>query len=398
MSLKIGFMKSRFIDAMPKKFLEYLARTKRTKVFLKNASTTSYMELKSGLKNFHKNPTTKNAITLGKILTNSSTWVSSSSIRYGQSLLNIGAPFKSPQDNKRKLKIIRKVSRGEEVKACDQEIFKSIYRERLYHHLNPIAPSMLKFPETKITVVLVDGILNEIFSTSMFERGLENLNRLHGLKYFIPKVKGTKGSKYNSRFLTIQLKRYIKKNPGVKLWIMAYSKGGVDSLHFLKNNKDLANENILGISTIATPILGSNKFNNNILKFINFMADRPQFDKYDNFLFKDFQKFLNPRHQTPWFWRNHRKLPKNLFYTSLALRADWHESHAWMILTKMFFRSKNINDGIVDVTKAHFPKYYPAINLGTVRGHHMIGTRSSYFSQEALIESLLIFLNYKKLI
>lgn len=391
-------MISSFNDAMPKKFIEYLARTKRTKVFLKNATGTSILELKAGLKTFHENPTPKNALTLGKIFTNSSTWISSSTLRYGQALFNLGAPIKSPEDNPRKLKIIKMVSEGKEVKASDLEIFKSIYRERLYHNLNPVSPSLLKFPETDITVVLIDGVLNEMFSTSMFERGLKNLNRLHGLKYFIPAIKGTKGSKYNSRFLTIQLKKYIKNHPGEKLWIMAYSKGGIDSLHFLKNNKELANENILGISTIASPILGSNKFNHSILKFVNFMADHPQFDKLDNFLFKDFQKFLNPVHQTPWFWRNHRKLPKNLFYTSLALRADWYESHAWMILTKMFFRSKNINDGIVDVNKAHFPKYFSATNLGTVRGHHMIGTRSSYFSQEALIESLLIFLNYKKLI
>lgn len=385
-------------NALPQKFVKYLARAERTKEFLKNATATSIGEVRSGFINFYKDPTPKNALTLGKIFTNTSTWIGSSTVRYGQALFNVGPPLKSPQDNKRKLGIINKVSVGEEVDASDQEVFKSIYRERLYHHLNPKEPSLLKFPKTNITVVLIDGILNEIFSTSMFERGLKNLNHLHGLKYFIPKIRGTKGSKYNSRFLTLQLKKYLKNHPREKLWILAYSKGGVDSLHFLKNNTQLANDNILGISTIASPILGSNKFNNNILKFINFMADHPQFDKLDNFLFKDFQKFLNPQHQTPWFWRNHRKLPKNLFYTSLALRADWYESHAWMVLTKMIFRSKNINDGIVDVTKAHFPKYFKATILGTVRGHHMIGTRSSYFSQEALIESLLIYLDYKKLI
>jgi len=388
-------------NALPKKLLDYLARAKRSKVFLKNATLTSLKEMKTELSSFHQNPNAKNALVLSKVFANSSTWITSSAIRYSQALFNLGPPLKSPGENKRKLQIIKKVAQGEEIEdesIKDVEIFKSIYRERLYHYLNPLVPALLKFPKTDVTVVLIDGILNEMFSTSMFERGLKNLNRLHGLKYFIPKVKGTKGSKYNSRMITIQIKKYLKANPGEKLWIMAYSKGGIDSLHFLKNNKELASENILGISTIATPILGSNKFNHNILKFVHFMADHPGFDRFDNFLFRDFQKFLTPAHQLPWFWRNHRKLPKNLFYTSLALKADWYESHAWMVLTKAFFRSKNANDGIVDVEKAHFPKYFPALNLGTVRGHHLIGTRSSYFSQEALIESLLIFLHFKKLI
>ena len=383
---------------MPNSLVKYLARATRSKVFLKNASLTSFKELSSGIQKFRADPTSKNALNLGKILANSSTWVSSSTIRFGQALLNIGAPIKSPQENIRKLEILAKIARGEKVENSNEEIFKSIYRDRLHHYLNPLTPPLLSFPKTEITVVLVDGVLNEIFSTSMFERGLKNLNRLYGLKYFIPKVRGTKGSTYNSRFLTLQLKRYLKNHPEEKLWLLAYSKGGVDCLHFLKNNRELANENILGISTIACPILGSNKFNGNFLKFVNYMAEHPQFDKLDNFLFRDFQKFLNPLHQTPWFWRNHRKLPKNLFYTSLALRADWYESHAWMMLTKMIFRSKSINDGIVDVDKAHFPKEFKADILGTVRGHHLIGTRSSYFSQEALIESLLIYLDYKTLI
>jgi hypothetical protein len=387
-----------FDNAVPNGLVKYLARAKRSELFLRNATSTSLKEIKSGLSKLKQDPNSKNALLLGKVFANSGTWMGISSIRYGQALFNIGAPLKSPTENKRKLSIISKVAKGEKVTNSDEEVFKSIYRERLYHHLNPLTTPILSFPKTDITVVLVDGVLNEIFSTSMFERGLKNLKRLHGLKYFIPKVRGTKGSKYNSRFLTIQLKKYIKDHPEEKLWIMAYSKGGVDSLHFLKNNKALADEHIVGISTIACPILGSNKFHGSFLKFINYMADHPQFDKFDNFLFKDFQRFLNPLHQTPWFWRNHRKLPKKLFYTSLALKADWYESHAWMVLTKIIFRSKNVNDGIVDVTKAHFPNYFQAQNLGTVRGHHLIGTRSSYYSQEALIESLLIYLNYKKLI
>ena len=35
-----------------------------------------------------------------------------------------------------------------------------------------------------------------------------------------------------------QLEKYIKENPNEKLWIIAFSKGGVDALHFLNSNKN----------------------------------------------------------------------------------------------------------------------------------------------------------------
>ena len=69
-----------------------------------------------------------------------------------------------------------------------------------------------------------------------------------------------------------------------------------------------------------------------------------------------------------------------------------------MILTKAIFRSQKNNDGIVDVENAQFPYYFSGINLGVLKGHHLVGSRSSFYDQEALMKAHLIYLNYKKML
>ena len=116
--------------------------------------------------------------------------------------------------------------------------------------------------------------------------------------------------------------------------------------------------------------------------------------KEKNFLFKQVVRSLSEENQSPWFERNHESLPKDLFYTSTAFESSWYESHLWMILTRLFFRIKEVNDGVVEAWQAMFPPYFDALNLGVIKGHHLVGTRSSKYSQEALLEAHLVFLNY----
>ena len=156
---------------------EYLLGTKRSKQFLQNAALISFKEIITGIKNFQKKPTPKEAMKLAKVFTNSAVWTGSSLLRLGRSLINLSPPVKTPFENQRKLNIITRLAQGDQnllKNFSDQEIFKSIYRERVHHHLSPQNPPLLKVPKCKTTVVLIDGVLNEIFSTSMFERGLEN--------------------------------------------------------------------------------------------------------------------------------------------------------------------------------------------------------------------------------
>ena len=92
--------------------------------------------------------------------------------------------------------------------------------------------------------------------------------------------------------------------------------------------------------------------------------------------------------------KNFSYLPQNLFYSSLALQSDWRDGHVWMILAKLFFQSKNPNDGVVDIKSARYPHYFHGVNLGILNGHHLIGTRTSEFPQEALLEAHIIFKDY----
>jgi hypothetical protein len=105
------------------------------------------------------------------------------------------------------------------------------------------------------------------------------------------------------------------------------------------------------------------------------------------------KKSLSDKYQAQWFKLNHQDLP-HIFYSSLALESQWYQSHLWMLLAKIFFNSKESNDGVVDVKDAKFPDYFKSYHLGKIYGHHLIGLRYSNFNQEALIETHIIVLHY----
>lgn len=281
-------------------------------------------------------------------------------------------------------------------KNCTPEqIFSVVFKEIEYSYYNPdFRPRVKAKPMPNITLVLVSGVLNEIFSTPAFERSARYLEEKIGLKFFSPEVRGTKGVQTNVKLLERQLYDYIELNPKEKLWILGFSKGGVDTLHFLKHNHDFASKYILGLSTLASPILGSEHTEHKLIRalslFHDFFETRNIKDK--DILFKEIYESLSANFQTRWFNQNIKNLPKLNFYTSLAFESHWYNSHAWMILTKAFFQSKKPNDGIVDTDHAQFPENFKGINLGVYPGHHLIGQRSSHFPQEALIESLVITL------
>ena len=86
--------------------------------------------------------------------------------------------------------------------------------------------------------------------------------------------------------------------------------------------------------------------------------------KEKDVLKKEFLKSLDHGKQEPWFRANYHLLPENSFYTSIALEAEWYESHLYMMVAKALFSSKNTNDGVVDAAHAVFPSYFKAKNLG----------------------------------
>ncbi len=384
-------------------FHNYKEIKNKKKLSLKKATQVSQKEIIDEIRKISKRPKLRHLISLTKTFTSSGAWISSSTLSYLISIIDLNGALKKKTENEQ-TKLILDCVKKNKIKSLKHiphsEIFKTIYNELEFSHHNPAYLPSLELPKVNITIILVSGVLNELFSTPAFERGVQHLSKKIGLKFFSPSVKGTKGTKTNSKIIKDQLDLYLKENPGEKLWLIAFSKGGLDCLHFLKHNKDFANLHILGLSTIASPILGSSHTNHKALKLMNgihkFESTKIYhfFQKEKDFLFKDIYKSLSLKYQTPWFERNHQLLPKKLFYTSLAFESSWYESHLWIILAKLFFKNKEPNDGVVELSQAMFPSYFNATNLGIIKGHHLVGTRSSQYSQEALLEAHIIFLNF----
>jgi hypothetical protein len=392
------------LNAFSESFSQYRSRIKKSSKTFSYASSTSFEEILFNIQKVKSTPTKKDLLKSLLSITNSSIWVSRSALVVFKSFLDIRPLENSNLLSEKAQEILAGVINKSSVLASDATIFNTIYSELTYSHLHKEYKSSLRVPTTDVTIVLVSGVLNEIFSTPAFKRGAENLLDEFKIKHIAPIVDGKKGSRENSILLKKQIQSYLVDNPNEKLWFFCFSKGGIDTLHFLKSEGESLSPNILGISFIATPIMGSEHVNHKILKILNTLAKLPEevskkiLGKKIDFFAKELQKSLSHSYRAVWFKRHHRDLPKQPFYTAVAFESKWHQSHVWMILTKAFFRSAKSNDGVVDVENAQFPSYFNGINLGVLEGHHLVGSRSSFYDQEALMKAHLIFLNYKKLI
>ena len=89
-----------------------------------------------------------------------------------------------------------------------------------------------------MTIVLVSGVFNEIFSTPAFKRGAESLLDQYHIKHIAPVVDGRKGARENALALKKQIEDYIEDHPEERLWFFCFSKGGVDTLHYLRSKGD----------------------------------------------------------------------------------------------------------------------------------------------------------------
>ena len=395
------------LDHLTHEFHNYLLRTQRSGNLLSTSVKVSTKEFIENIRALKNGPSTVKAAGLTRGLLGSSAWIGSSYLKYITTLTGLNKKIYGNLKDKDGQFIIDKVSRNIKLDPSQypsEQIFQAIYNELEYSFQNPKYNCELKIPMIFPTVVLISGMLNEVYSTAAFERGVKHLEEISGIKYFVADTHGLKSSEYNVELIQETLFNYVEENPDEKLWIIAYSKGGIDSLRFLKDHKEWSSKNIVGLSTIASPILGSQHLEHDILKLLNSIHDLSQaklyklIDKKIDLLAKEFQKSVSQNHQGPWFQQNYGLLPDNIFYTSLALKAEWYESHIGMILAKIFFNSKNINDGVVDAQDAVFPKYFDSINLGIVNGHHLVGARSSTYIQEVLIISHIIILKYYNLV
>lgn len=383
---------------------QYRSRLKKRSEAFYYAKKTAKTEFFSHLKNIKSPSERKERLKSILSLTNSSIWLSRSALKLLKSSVDLRFLENDNQNNSRAQEILSGVTNGRTVEASDKEVFDIIYRELTHTHLHQNCKSQLSVPELKVTIVLVSGVLNEYFSTPAFKRGAEKLLDQYHIKHLSPAVEGTKGSRENAVALKKQIDTYLEVNPNDKLWFFCFSKGGLDALHYLKNEGENLSNNILGFSFAATPVLGSTHINHRLLRMVNTLGKIPEqvssrfLGKKIDLLAKELQKSLCKNYRENWFRKNHKSLPSRPFYTAVAFESKWHQSHIWMMLAKAVFQSSNPNDGVVDIENAQFPNYFKGLNLGVIEGHHLVGSRSSFYDQEALLKAHLIYLRYKKLL
>lgn len=380
-------------------FDSFLQRKKKRFQSLEKATYESSRDVKSKLKLGAEKPDLNSAISLSKSLFNGATWIGKSYWRLIKPLEPTFLEKVSYLNSDRAQYILHRVRNKQSIsykKATYSEIFKTIFYDFETSHLDSSYSPISKVPEIESSVLLVSGVFNELFSTPAFERGARYLKDKYSIDFSYCPTSGIKSTSENSRMIKNHMDELI--DHGNKTWVFAFSKGGIDFLHFLKEYDYQSNIN--GLSTVATPILGSDRVDHKLLKFLNQVHRFSNnniyqfFDERTDILLKDFQQSLSSEFQENWFKDNFSHLPRNMFYTALALESNWYDSHVWMVLTKLFFQSESINDGIVDAERALFPDYFQGMNLGIMKGHHLIGTRSSDYVQEALIEAHIVFLNY----
>jgi len=385
------------LEPLSNYFEVYHARKTYSRSFLKNRLIEAQQDLVEQIKKLIQNPLDPELASLLLTTVGSSTSIASSIINYIRAHFTLNFEMTDIHSNEHK-SIIQKVAKGLPItNKSYEDIFKHIVLEREFAHSNKNYKTKLKLESINSTIVLVPGALNELFKGASFERATKKLFSVNHIKYFVAKTSGNKSSTYNSQVLSRKFKSYIKKNPKEKLWVIAFSKGGNDLLHFLKNDATFAKKHLTGVSTIASPILGTSHFNKKTTAF--YYKIYKKIEKiFPMYIHGEFFNHLKEDYRKQWFMKNHEKLPKNIFYSALALESDWYDSHIYMIIAKAFLSTSQKNDGLVEVKNAQFPDYFNALNLGSVKGHHLVSTNSSSFNQEALIESHIIFLNYLGLI
>ncbi len=392
------------LNVFSKSFSQYIARIQKSRATLNYAKETTMAEFIFNLQQIKSVTAKKEILKTFLTVTNSSIWLSRSAFTVAKSFFDLRTSENVFLKSERSQDIVANVVNRRTVEASDQEVFKTIYHELAHSHSVADYNTPLAVPKINVTIVLVSGVLNEIFSTPAFKRGAEGLLDSHSIKHIAPIVDGKKGSRENSLLIKKQIEEYILNNPDERLWFFCFSKGGIDTLHYLKTKGDKLSKNIIGVSFIATPIMGTDHINNKLLQFANTLGKIPEnvskrlLGKEVDIFAKELQKSLSKNYRESWFKRNHVLLPKDLFYTAIAFESKWHNSHVWMMLTKAIFRSQKSNDGVVDVENAQFPFYFKGLNLGVLEGHHLVGSRSSFYDQEALMKAHLIYLDYKKLL
>ena len=116
------------LDSLKRRTNSYKSRVTRSKNFLKNATNLSKKDLQHKLQVLSKNPKPKDALVLMRNLLNSGVWISQSSIRYMQSLVDFTTSGDKDILSPSQSSILKRVQQQIEITEYDdEEIFKTIY-------------------------------------------------------------------------------------------------------------------------------------------------------------------------------------------------------------------------------------------------------------------------------
>jgi hypothetical protein len=272
------------------------------------------------------------------------------------------------------------------------DIFAAVYDDQLApaHGQTP----KLQVPAAPFTAVLIPGFINEIFPEAAFSKGMQCLQQQDKLDYLALKIPGRRGSDYNADVIAEQIKNLPSSKP---LWLVAHSKGGVDSLHFLAKYPLLAQERVWGLSTIAAPIMGSTYPEHFLLKHLADELIEHQLQAQIDFYPKEIRNSLQPSFRKKWFKENQAKLPL-IKYSSLAFQLSKYTTAPTMSLTKIIFAGQEANDGMVDTASASFPEEFSHIDFNIIEADHLIGQSKDPLPQTALLAAHLIMFKYLNLI
>jgi len=272
------------------------------------------------------------------------------------------------------------------------DIFAAIYDDQL----RPLhgQKSILPIPAANFTAVLIPGLINEIFPEVAFTKAMQNLKKQHKLDFVTFKISGRRGCEHNAEEIATQVKALPPEKP---LWLVAHSKGGVDSLHFLAKYPLLAQERIWGLSTLASPIMGSTYPEHFLLKHLADEFIQKKLEEQADFYPEEIRDSLLPHIREEWF-KDHRSHLPPITYSSLAFQLSDYASSPGMSITKMLFAENISNDGMVDTVRASFPEDFPHLEFNIIEADHLIGQSKDPIAQTAVIAAHLIIFQYLHLI
>lgn len=274
-------------------------------------------------------------------------------------------------------------------------LFKDVIREQsVEEKIFPTALDKLYNRRLKkATIVYVPGIYNSLFDNEIFSLGLASLREDLGLRVIIPPVESICAADYNGKIILNYLKEDYKRRlergfEEPSYLILGYSKGTVDVLQAMTQDREFFAKNVLGLVSIASPLHGSSILDKTDLPFalIDVLSENqgPAICHRE----KPSGPSISPAAMDSFWRKNERSLIGLTRYFSITFKSEPENSHLFMKATKLIAQFDEDNDGVVTESSSKFPVVLGATNLGTIEADHLAGILSSKFDQKSFLRGV----------